>query len=131
VFNLKKHKLAALGYIFSLFFGWSGYIVFIKAKDEYTRFHGIQAFLLGIVVGAIGVAIILLPTIFLFPTPFTEIMNFLKNLLYIDDLIASVYIMISIGLAILAYKGYRFRIPLIGHYCEKLVKGHISRMAKG
>lgn len=123
VMKTPKNKfLAAFAYLFSLFFGWSGYIVFLKAKENYTKFHGIQAFLLGIIIAAINVAIVLFSAIFLFPTSIAEIKIFLENLLYVIISINVVYILLSIGLGILAYIGRLFKIPLIGNYCENFMK---------
>ena len=87
----KDTTLALIAYVLS----WlTGLIVFVIAKDKFTKFHGMQSLILGIVAMVVGVVTLGLGSL----------------LLWIYGLyVAIVY----------ASKGEMYKIPYIGDFAEK------------
>lgn len=87
----KDNSLALLAYVLT----WlTGLIVFVIAKDKLTKFHGMQAILLGVV----GVVLSFVS------------FGLLGLLLWIYGL----YIGFVYG-----YKGKMYKVPILGDYAEK------------
>ncbi len=90
----KDTTLALVAYILS----WlSGLIVFVIAKDKFTKFHGMQSLILGL----IGLVIAMVSFGLLSP---------ISLILWLYGLYVGI---------VYAYKGQKYKIPYIGEYAEK------------
>jgi uncharacterized membrane protein len=97
--GLSPNMAAALSYVFGLI---SGIIFFLLSKDKNVKFHAMQSIIL-------SVAFFVIRVVFM-------MMFFSSNLQSIFGLL---YVALSVVLIIKAYKGERYKLPLIGDWAEK------------
>ena len=84
--------LSLLAYVFGIL---GGIIVYVVAKDKLTKFHAMQALLLGVVEVVLSFTLILSP---------------ISLLVWLYGLYVGI---------VYAYKGQKYKIPVIGDYAEK------------
>jgi uncharacterized membrane protein len=84
--------LSLLAYVFGIL---GGIVVYVIAKDKFTKFHGMQA----LVLGAVEVVL-----------SFTLILSPLSLLVWLYGLYVGI---------VYAYKGQKYKIPYIGDFAEK------------
>lgn len=124
--NIEKNKiLAGISYLF-LFLGWIGMIInciiHYKSKNSYAKFHAGQACFLVLIIVVIGIIISLAMRSFFILNPFGVInqFSFSSGIILV---FAYIYALVTYGLyivlAIMAFLGKNFRIPIAADLLEK------------
>lgn len=109
--GLNENVEAFLAYLL----GWLTGIVFLvlEKESEFVKFHAMQS-----TIAFIGFTVISI--IFSFPLQFIPILGILVAL--IDWLIWIVALITWIICLVKAYKGERFKLPIVGNWAERAVK---------
>ena len=118
--GLDENIASLLAYIV----GWvSGLIFFlIEKSSQLVRFHAMQAILLSVAFGVIGVVVSIVLTILIMilnqiSGALASIASLLWLLFYL--VFCAAFLIVWIMCLIKAYQGQRWKIPFIGDYAEK------------